>query len=147
MTKKSTKPALPKGRPSDYTPEIGTEIMGRIAEGMSLKRTCEPAHLPCIATVYTWFKTQAGFLEAYMRAKEDAADAMAEEILDIADDTLEDVQRSRLKVDARKWIAAKLKPKKYGDRIHTEHSGTLKLEDLLAAAGKPSTTTEDRDHG
>lgn len=71
------------------------------------------------------------FQEQYARAKEEQADFLAEEMLEIADDKSDDlldteegqsanpvaVQRARLRVDARKWAAAKLKPKKYGDKV------------------------------
>ncbi len=75
----------------------------------------------------------------YVRAREDQADTLADEIVAIADDGSNDtyekdgvvltnqdvVARSRLRVDARKWVAAKLKPKKYGDKVDVEHSGGL----------------------
>lgn len=77
------------------------------------------------------------FREQYARAREAQADTLADEILDIADDATNDfmmteqglkydgdsVQRSRLRVDSRKWLAGKLRPKKYGDKIETEHTG------------------------
>ena len=100
--------------------------------------------MPCVKTVFNWFGSHPEFLQQYARAKEESADALAEEILDIADDGSNDwmirhdkdgeegwqlngehVQRSRLRVDSRKWIASKLKPKKYGDKTTTEHTGTV----------------------
>jgi hypothetical protein len=83
------------------------------------------------------------FLDQYARAKEESADAFVEDMLDIADDGSNDwmeqkdkdgeaigwrengeaIQRSRLRVDTRKWIASKLKPKKYGEKIETTHQG------------------------
>ena len=55
--------------------------------------------------------------QQYARAKEKAADKLADEIVEIADNaTPQDAHVARLKVDARKWVAAKLLPKKYGDR-------------------------------
>jgi hypothetical protein len=68
------------------------------------------------------------FAEQYAHARDSQADTLADEILDIADDGSNDymgddetyngdaVARSKLRVDARKWIASKLKPKKYGDK-------------------------------
>ena len=76
--------------------------------------------------------------EQYARARESQADKMAEDILAIADDGLNDtykddngnirvdqdvVARSRLRIDARKWLASKMAPKKYGDKIAQEISG------------------------
>jgi hypothetical protein len=67
----------------------------------------------------------------YARAKEDSADVNADEIREISDNLDEDPNSRRVRIDARKWIAAKLKPRKYGDKI--EIGGTLTLGQLLAA--------------
>lgn len=75
-------------------------------------------------------------MDQYARAKEESADSLADEILDIADNATNDwmkrnhgeddpgwvangenIQRSRVRIDTRKWIASKLKPKKYGDKM------------------------------
>lgn len=67
----------------------------------------------------------------YARACEDRADQMADEILEIADNGSNKdnviVQRDRLRIDSRKWLLAKLQPKKYGDRLDVEHSGNITL--------------------
>jgi len=61
--------------------------------------------------------TSESVRQQYARAKEKAADKLADEIVEIADNaTPQDAHVARLKVDARKWVAAKLLPKKYGDR-------------------------------
>jgi hypothetical protein len=46
----------------------------------------------------------------------------------------EHIQRSRLRIETRKWLASKLKPKKYGDKITTEHTGTVGLSDMSEEA-------------
>jgi hypothetical protein len=125
----------PVGRPSSYTQEIAAQICAGLAEGKSLRTVCKADGMPCMATVFNWLRAYPEFLEQYTRAKEDAADAFAEEMLDIADEASNDwmevhdkdnpgyrlngehINRSRLRVDTRKWIAAKLKPKKYGDKV------------------------------
>ena len=120
------------GRPSDYTEDIAHEICFRIVNGESLNRICKDAHMPNVATVYRWLQRDEDFRNMYARAKEDQADTLADEIQDISDEkpmltimtddeTVEKldpvgINRNRLRVDARKWIAAKLKPRKYGDR-------------------------------
>lgn len=132
-------------RPSSYTPEIADRICAEITLGYSLRTICKGETMPCVATIFNWFRTQEGFLEQYEKAKEAQADSLSEDLLDIADDGSNDwmeksdkegnnigwtlngehVQRSRLRIDTRKWIASKLKPKKYGDRITNEHTGNL----------------------
>lgn len=129
-------------RPSDYTPEIAAEICAKLVMGESLRSICGAEDMPAIATVYLWLGKHPEFMEQYTRAREDQADTLADEIIDIADDKAGDtivdqdgneradtewINRSRLRVDARKWVAAKLKPKKYGDKTDTNVNVTGKL--------------------
>lgn len=133
------------GRPSGYTKEIGDEICERLSDGESLRAICRDDHMPSKAAVFRWLYVNQTFRDQYARAKEEQADSLADDILDIADDGRNDtyvddegnkkvdfdvIQRSRLRVDARKWIASKLKPKVYGDRIQQEISGTLAVEQM-----------------
>lgn len=127
------------GRPSEYTKEIADEICERIAEGESLRRICLSDHLPNRKTIFHWLlnDTHPGFCDQYRKAREMQAENFADEMNDIADDGSNDymenvddqgavigyklngehIQRSRLRIDTRKWIASKLKPKKYGDKL------------------------------
>lgn len=70
-------------------------------------------------------------------------DALAEEILELADDRNADPSRSRLQVDTRKWLMSKIAPKRFGERQQLEHVGRLTLAQLVEASisGHPS----DRD--
>ena len=72
--------------------------------------------MPVMDTMWRWIREKRDFSEQYAVAKQESADALIEDILDIADDSAGDVPRDRLRIDARKWIASKLKPKKYGDK-------------------------------
>lgn len=125
------------GRPTLYTQELAARICERLADGESLKAICSDDDMPGKATVYLWLTQHQDFLDIYTRAREDQADTLADEIIDIADDATRDtktvydkdgqeigeacdhewINRSRLRVEARKWVAAKLKPKKYGDKM------------------------------
>lgn len=131
------------GRPSDYTQEIADLICSRLAEGISLRTVCKADDIPDATTVFRWLRTHDEFRQQYARAKEESADALVEELTDIADDARNDwmerlgedgqplgwrengeaIQRSRLRVDTRKWIASKLKPKKYGEKLDLDHKG------------------------
>lgn len=83
--------------------------------------------MPSAATVCRWQVERSEFAEQYARARAAQADTLADELLDIADDDAEDVNRSRLRVDARKWIASKLKPKSYGDKMDVNHGGNVNV--------------------
>jgi terminase small subunit-like protein len=136
--KRAEAKANPVGRPSDYGPDIAAHICAEIAAGKSMREICRADGMPDMRTVFRWLAAHAEFCQQYARAREAQADYMAEEILEIADDATNDwtkredgsdavntevVQRSRLRVDARKWLMAKLQPKKYGDRIAQEVTG------------------------
>lgn len=124
-----------QGRPPfDWTPEIEDEILGRIMLGESVAKICgieRDDWLPGEKTFYSRLIADDDFAQRYARAKEIQAETLAGQIIEIADDATNDwtdggdglrpnpenVQRSRLRVDARKWMAAKLSPKKYGDKV------------------------------
>lgn len=80
--------------------------------------------MPSKTAVLGWLADHPGFAAQYAHARDMQADHYVEETLEIADlATSEDYQVARLRVDARKWFASKLAPKKYGDRVHTELTG------------------------
>jgi len=109
-------------RPSDYTDEIATEICRRLALGESLVKICEEDGFPVQSTVYLWLQRHKEFSEKYTRARDQQADVLAEQTVTIADET-NDPAKARLQIDARKWFASKVAPKKYGDKIAQELSG------------------------
>lgn len=126
----------PAGRPSSFTQAMADQICERIADGESLRAICRDESMPAKSTVFKWLADMKPFADQYARAREAQADTLADEILEIADDTSRDtiatekngeqpnsewITRSRLRVDARKWLASKMAPKKYGDKI--THAG------------------------
>lgn len=131
------------GKPqSKKTAANFAEIFTRLSLGESLRTICKSEHLPSIQTFCEWVAEDPALAEQYARARERQADYLAEEIIEIADDNSGDrvtlvndegeeyeridhehIQRSRLRVDARKWYASKLAPKRYGDKIQQEISG------------------------
>lgn len=120
------------GRPSVYTPDIADEICRRLAEGEGLKAICRDEHMPAASTVLDWVQRDyMGFSEPYARARETQIELMAEDLIALADDEAKDPQRSRLQVDARKWVMSKVLPKKYGDKIQQEVSGKVSLEGMI----------------
>ncbi len=110
------------GRPTDYSQETADLICERLVSGESLRAICRDDEMPAISTVFRWLGLHPEFSEQYARAREEQAEALADEIVAIADkdsdgdDSAVLAARDRLRVDARKWVASKLKPKKYGDR-------------------------------
>jgi hypothetical protein len=124
-------------RRSNRTPRRPTlEALGidavcdRIAEGESLRSISRSLGMNA-RRVLDWIEADVGRTAQYARAREAQADYFAEEIVELSDMAIgkssAEVQARRLAVDARKWVASKLLPKKYGDRIATEISGELAL--------------------
>jgi len=111
------------GRASKYSEELTDEICCRIADGESLRRICEDEGMPHRDTVRKWLGEREEFSGQYARARDEQADYYADEIIEIADSSGDDVALGRLKMDARKWVASKLKPKKYGERLTNEITG------------------------
>lgn len=118
-TKPKTEPK-PRGRPSSYTPEIGARICEEIAQGAALYRLCQQPDMPSERAVYQWLEANPDFTQEYARARERQQDRCVDEIIEIAD-IEEDPQRARVRIDARKWRASKLAPKKYGDKVDLSH--------------------------
>ena len=126
------------GRPSIYSDELAATICQRMAEGESLRSICRDEDMPGKTTVLRWLldETLVGFRDQYARARELRADHFADEIIEIGDDGTGDmteddkgrksinqevVSRSRLRCDNRKWLMARMAPKKYGDKM--QHTG------------------------
>jgi hypothetical protein len=150
-----------KAGSTPYSPKIAAEICTRIAEGESLRSVCKDEHMPHKATVCRWLALHEDFRTRYALAHDWQAELLAEEILEIADDASKDwklierdgevrwvldqdnIQRARLRIDARKWMLARLAPKKYGDRIRLEHCGPngsvveFRQTELIIVDGRP----------
>jgi DNA primase len=142
LAKIASEAAKPKkaGKPTTYNEHIALVICIRIAEGESLRQILKDDGMPAQSTVYEWLLRHAQFAEHYARAREEQADTLADEIIQIADEQPEIVvvtdkktgaviehkldgaflQWQKNRIDARKWTAMKLKPKKYGDRLAME---------------------------
>jgi hypothetical protein len=128
-------------KPYPWTPEIEAEIFERLANAEPLADICEDDWLPSARTVYRRLKDDEPFRQRYAHAREMQADTIFDEILQIADDARNDwmerkgaedkgwtengehIQRSRLRIDARKWMAGKLRPKVYGDKLEVSGAG------------------------
>lgn len=119
------------GKQYEFTPEVADEICDRLAKGQSLRSICadkEGDWLPSARTFHRWLASDEEWAEAlrqqYAHAREMQADAKFDEADDIAKSaTPETVQVARLQIDTIKWQTSKLAPKKYGEKVTTEHTG------------------------
>lgn len=121
--------------------ETFTLICNELKKGRSLRSVLKDNDMPNSETFYKWVDSSEAKTKQYARACEERADAIFEEMIDIADDGSNDLMtvvkgdktyetenrevtnRSRLRVDTRKWMLSKMMPKKYGDKLDVTSDG------------------------
>lgn len=124
--------------------ETFKEIINFVQDGNSLKESCDKSRITR-ETFYKWIKEDETKSDTYARAREYRSDLIFEEILDIADNSgrdkklndegievvdHENIQRDKLRVDARKWMLSKMNPKKFGEKLQVD-SSEIKIMPLI----------------
>lgn len=127
------------GRSSTFSQEKADAICAALEQGQTLRKACAEHGLNH-ATVLLWTKDHPAFADQYAEARQIGYQLLADEIIEISDDSSGDVivddegntrtdaervARSRLRVDTRKWMLSKMLPKIYGDKIETTHKGEV----------------------
>jgi hypothetical protein len=124
------------GRPSSYTEQVGLSVCGWIKQGYTLRQIAALPNMPNKSTIIRWLAEHTEFCDHYARAGEIRALVMADEIIEIADDSTNDwveregkngtvelvpneelMRRSRTRIDTRKWLMSKMAPKRFGERL------------------------------
>ena len=127
------------GRPSLYSEALAIKICTRLGLGESLRKICLADDMPSLRSVMGWLTTKPDFLQQYTRAREIQAETQFDELIDIVDQPPElshitnnkgelvevkfdssYVAWMKLRVDTRKWTAARMAPKKYGEHKQAE---------------------------
>jgi hypothetical protein len=137
-----------------YTQKLGDEICDRIAKGETLRTIIQDSHMPDRVTIYRWLEVNEDFRNQYAHARLQQADNYFEQIVDEAFSS-HDAQIGRLRIDALKWVASKMQPKKYGDKLEIETKGDSaiaiqfaiperKPEAIELESGKLPASHEDR---
>jgi hypothetical protein len=116
-----------------YDPEqVWEALLPLIASGQSLPAAL--AQLPEPRPSTWWCKKSLrdnlDLAERYRTAQEDRADVLADQIVEVANEPMPAglrgadasawVQRQRLRFDALRWTASKLRPRSWGDRVDVE---------------------------
>ena len=147
LAEKTTKNGAIMGRPVKWPPEhpVWREIVAKVSAGKSLSTVISEPGYPTWSNFQAMLAQDDKLREAYEKAVQDRADKLADEILQLSDEPMPEhlegamasawVQQKRMQVDARKWIASKLKPRTYGDRIDmTVRDERISVIDALEAA-------------
>lgn len=133
-------------RQSEYTEEIAQEICRRIMTGESLRKICDDESMPHRDTVHKWLSEEKEFSDQYARARDTQADTYADDIVAISDEAKDrdSAAAAKVRVDARKWVASKLKPKRYGDKLDLDATldGKLTIQTINFADADNSDTTQ-----
>jgi len=123
-------------RPFDFRQDIADEICQELIGGKSMRTITKPETMPSQWRVYQWLAQNEDFRKQYADARAKQADAIFDECLDIADECSNDfavdsegnvkidhdaINRAKLRIDTRKWMAGKLRPKVYGDKIEVDN--------------------------
>lgn len=156
MAKKTPKQIVPTKEPPmllkgmAYSELLADRILDRIAKGETIRTICLDDGYPSATTVVNWYLhpdeiNRPGFTQAYEKAERLGLELMAQDLLDIADDSgrdkvtrvfkgkritvidQENINRDRLRVQTRQWFLERRLSKIYGDRVQHEHSGEIDL--------------------
>lgn len=128
---------------TEFDQDIADAICERLVEGESLRTICLSPELPSRSTVLKWLALHDHFARQYAYAREEQAEMFADEMMDIADHGEPDKEhnnRDRLRIDTRKWIAAKMKPKKYGDKLGLTDGEGGPLQVVINRFGEDNTS-------
>lgn len=145
-----------------FTEEIVLEILNRTARGETISKIAQSPHMPTGATIQKWIRTDPDFQKAFLEAREFQMNKFADEILEIADNSVGDIrlafdkygnvvpevnfeaiQRSKLRIDTRKWLMEKFYKKQYGKDSGTEsgasapRTGNVLVQISLPDNGRP----------
>lgn len=139
----------------------GALVLEQLANGKSLLAVCRMHGMPNPEVIYRWIREDDEFAKSYDRAKRDAVTALMEEALEISDDGRNDtyvdekgrtrvdfdnIHRSKLRIETRKWYASKLLPKVYGDKVDVTTNGKDMPTPILGGLAKnPSPEEFDED--
>ncbi|MBX3703982.1 MAG: hypothetical protein KF822_09430 [Steroidobacteraceae bacterium] len=123
---------------STYSEEIAATICQRLAAGDSLRTICATEGMPAKSTIFVWLQVHEDFRAQYALARQWQAETLVDDMVDISDESGDDwriddegnlvvnhdaIARCRLRVDTRKWVASRMHPRMYGDRVTQEHVG------------------------
>jgi len=128
-------------RPTIYSVKLEDRMLEEIASGRSVISLCrEEDWTPNADTWYRWMYKIDGLSDRYTRAKSISSEFHADQILAIADEAdNQTFQVARLQIDARKWVASKLVPNKYGEKSqidHTSSDDSLKAPTVIRLVSK-----------
>lgn len=142
-------PYVPRGMTVDEVGPLQDKVCALLAQGLSLRSICKREGMPSLPTIFAMVRLDPSFAQRYALAREEQAEGFADEINDIADSAQgldsAGVNAARLRVDARKWYASKIMPKRYGDRLDVQHAGGISVAAVSKALRVVEPVTYDEE--
>lgn len=142
-----------------YNPEnreiVRAEILRLVALGNSISRISRMSGMPPVTTIRDWIRSDTAFGAQWKEHRQVGMDAVADDLLDIADNAVGDVHRDRLRLDTRKWLLSRWAPAAYGDRVAvtgvedgppiaiTDTDRAARIAQILEAAKRRREITDD----
>ena len=124
MAKRGPVPKAPDEQLDSFNRQKFDYILDELSNGKALTVICKDPEMPSYSTFQKWILRDANLFKEYARARQLQADYYADETVEIADSD-PNVARARNRMDARRWHASKLAPRKYGDRLNTEVNASI----------------------
>lgn len=142
-------PRKPYGSQVPYDQGRAEEICNRLSSGEALSEICDSPGMPASKTVFRWMAGNDAFRQGFSRARADQMSAWAEEIILISDDSRNDymereshkgnlfkgldpehMQRTKLRIETRKWVMSKLAPGLFGDKVQVDVNASVEVHHL-----------------
>lgn len=119
-------------RPTQFSEPLAAEICRRLADGELLGDICRPASMPSRDTVRRWQNENGPFRDRYALARDQQADALAEEAIHLARNASADtVTVCRLQIDTIKWLTSKIAPRRYGEKVVPDATLKVSIGDAI----------------
>lgn len=141
---------------STYSTEIADQICEHLVDGLTLRAISQMQGMPSRGTIFRWLQAFPEFREKYDIARQLQAEVMADDMVGIADDGTNDfmedktakgevrvvtdhenINRSRLRVDARRYLMSKFHPRRYGERVDMNLGGSVGAQLIIRGRDDP----------
>lgn len=124
-------------RPSKYDPSVAEAVLDAIGSGQSLVKACAGPDMPALRTWFYWLSADSALAASYAHARRANAEYMASLVLDTAlKCTSETANADKVQIAAYQWLAGKMAPKVYGDKLEVDVTHKVTLESLIIDAFK-----------
>lgn len=133
------------GRPTKYSEKIADDICTRLVEGESIRQVCRDPSMPALSSVMLWLRKHPEFSEQYARSRVDQGHTIYGEICEVEEKVASgemNPNQGRVLIDSKKWRAARMEPRVYGDKVRVETDSVISINVVkFSDAGEPKTIT------